>query len=195
MLAATVKIGSKNFVHMEVLQSIKSTMDHLPVKPKTMLDFKDAALFLYPCIKTALQKNYTKDEILQIIVKEGWELTQNSFRYLWSFFLSEYDNYGKKKSSPKSASKEKRAASKNKAKLNVNNSSENPNVNFSLDYEKLNEQADNDENSTPDNSNINNEANEIQISAEEKSPSGSYEENSSQQQSARFELPPDTEDL
>ena len=89
-------------VQMEVLQSIKSKMDHLPEKQKTMLDFRDAALFLYPCIKAALQKNYTKDEILQIIIKEGWSLTQNSFRYLWSFFLSEDEHYGKKKYSPKS---------------------------------------------------------------------------------------------
>ena len=187
MLAATVKIGSKNFVHMEVLQSIKSKMDRLPDKPKTMLDFRDAALFLYPCIKAALQKNYTKDEILQIIIKEGWELTQNSFRYLWSFFLSEDEHYGKKKYSPKSASKEKRTTSK----ANVRHSSGNPNVDLLQNDEILNEPKNDAYISITESSNLDNENNEIRGSTDEKL----LPESSNQVQSAHFDIPPDTEDL
>ena len=107
MLATTVRIGGKIFVQIEVLQAIKSRLDHLPAKQKTSLDFKDAAMFLYPGIKGAVQKNYTKDEILQIIIKEGWEITQNSFRYLWSLFLSEDENPSKRKPYVKSVRKNK----------------------------------------------------------------------------------------
>ena len=188
MLAATVKIGSKNFVHMEVLQSIKSKMDHLPDKPKTMLDFRDAALFLYPCIKAALQKNYTNDEILQIIIKEGWELTQNSFRYLWSFFLSEDENYSKKKSGSKSVSKERRTIPKHNLKQNISNIQENRNIELIHDSDKP-------ENSNPDNAHAANEATEMQSSTEENSTSENSEEISKQTHSAHFELTPDTEDL
>ena len=191
VLAATVKIGSKNFVHMEVLQSIKSKMDHLPEKQKTMLDFRDAALFLYPCIKAALQKNYTKDEILQIIIKEGWSLTQNSFRYLWSFFLSEDEHYGKKKYSPKSASKEKRTTSK----ANVRHSSENPDVDLLQSDEILNEQKNDADISITESSTLDNEKNEIQGSTNEKLLPENSQENSNQTQSAHFDIPPDTEDL
>lgn len=195
MLAATVKIGAKHFVHVEVLQAIKSKMDHLPVKPKTMLDFRDAALFLYPCIKTALQKNYTKDEILQIIVKEGWELTQNSFRYLWSFFLSEDENCEKKKSAPKSHSKEKRVAPKLNAKNSINKAKENSDVILQSEDDKLNTQGDDFETLTADGTDIIHETAEFNSSAEEKLQPEKSDETHAQTQSAHFDLPPDTEDL
>jgi len=118
MLAATTKIGGKIFVQVEVLQAIKSRIDNLPAKQKTMLEFKEAVAFLYPCIKNAVQKNYSKDEILQIIVKEGWEITQNSFRYLWSLFLSEDENPRKRRPYVKSIRKIK--TEKNKSDIEIN---------------------------------------------------------------------------
>ena len=68
MLAATAKIGSKHFVQVEVLQSIRSQLEQLPAKQKTMLDFRDAVAFLYPGIKDAVQKNYSKDEIVGLLL-------------------------------------------------------------------------------------------------------------------------------
>ncbi len=78
MLAATAKIGLKHFIQVDVLQSIRSQLEQLPAKQKTMLDFRDAVAFLYPSIKDAVQKNYSKDKILQIIVNAGWAITHNS---------------------------------------------------------------------------------------------------------------------
>ena len=116
MLTATAKIGSKQFVHVDVLQSIRSQLDQLPAKQKTMLNFRDAAAFLYPGLKGAVQKNYSKDEILQIIVNAGWAITHNSFRYLWSLFLSEDEAPCKKKSVAKSATRERHDFSRNATK-------------------------------------------------------------------------------
>ena len=105
MVAATVKVGGKIFVQIDVLQAIKARLDGLPVKQKTSLNLNDAVMFLYPGIKGAVQKHYTKDEILQIIINEGWKITQNSFRYLWSIFLSENGNSNKRKPYVKSVRK------------------------------------------------------------------------------------------
>ena len=105
MVAATVKVGGKIFVQIDVLQAIKARLDGLPVKQKTSLNLNDAVMFLYPGIKGAVQKHYTKDEILQTIINGGWEITQNSFRYLWSIFLSENGNSNKRKPYVKSVKK------------------------------------------------------------------------------------------
>ena len=60
MLAATAKIGSKHFIQVEVLQSIRSQLEQLPAKQKTMLDFRDAVAFLYPALKTLFRKTTLK---------------------------------------------------------------------------------------------------------------------------------------
>ena len=105
MVAATAKVGGKIFVQIDVLQAIKTRLDGLPAKQKTSLDLKDSVMFLYPGIKGAVQKHYTKEEILQTIINGGWEITQNSFRYLWSIFLSENGNSSKRKPYVKSVKK------------------------------------------------------------------------------------------
>ena len=147
--------------------------------------------FFIRALKRHCKKNYTKDEILQIIIKEGWSLTQNSFRYLWSFFLSEDEHYGKKKYSPKSASKEKRTTSK----ANVRHSSENPDVDLLQSDEILNEQKNDADISITESSTLDNEKNEIQGSTNEKLLPENSQENSNQTKSAHFDIPPDTEDL
>ena len=133
MLAATVKIGSKNFVQVEILQAIKTRLDHLPAKQKTMLEFKDAAAFLYSGIKNAVQKNYSKDEIQQIIIKEGWSITQNSFRYLWSLFLSEDEKPSKKRTYVRSGGKTKTPKSNSPIETIESNIADKENVVISQD--------------------------------------------------------------
>ena len=121
MVAATVKVGGKIFVQIEVLQAIKARLDGLPTKQKTSLNLNDAVMFLYPGIKGAVQKHYTKDEILQIIINEGWKITQNSFRYLWSIFLSEDGNSNKRKPYVKSVRKIKAEKTNSAIESNKNN--------------------------------------------------------------------------
>jgi hypothetical protein len=184
VLAATVKVGGRNFVQVEVLQAIKTHLDHLPAKQKTMLEFRDAAVFLYPCIKGAVQKNYTKDEILQIIIKEGWEITQNSFRYLWSLFLSEDENPSKKKSHVRSAGKTKAEKSNSAIEGNKNNAPESLETISVPVADKENDET-NEASLSP----------EILTSSKNNAASDKNDTDTQPQSSAHFELSPDTEDL
>ena len=184
MLAATAKIGSKHLVQVEVLQSIRSQLEQLPAKQKTMLDFRDAVAFLYPGIKDAVQKNYSKDEILQIIVNAGWAITHNSFRYLWSLFLSEDENPCKKKSAHKSICKERRDASRGAVKKN--NDYVPANLNAASDVQEEITKTDSHEHSM---------TNEAIVSANEISTPDNNNANPIPQNSALFELPPDSDDL
>lgn len=184
MLAATAKIGSKHFVQVEVLQSIRSQLEQLPAKQKTMLDFRDAVAFLYPGIKDAVQKNYSKDEILQIIVNAGWAITHNSFRYLWSLFLSEDESPCKKKSAHKSITKERRDVSRGAVKKNNNDVPAN-----------LDAASDVQEEITKTDSHEHSMTNEAIVSANEISTPDNDKINPIRQNSAHFELPPDSDDL
>ena len=98
MLAATAKIGSKYLVHVEILKALGAELENLPEKEKVMFDFKSAVVFLRPFLELAIKKNYTKDEIFQLMGKVGWSITQNTFKYFWSLFMLEEETSGKKKS-------------------------------------------------------------------------------------------------
>ncbi len=184
MLAATAKIGSKNFIHVDVLQAIRSQLEQLPAKQKTMLEFRDAVAFLYPGLKGAVQKNYSKDEILQVIVKAGWEITHNSFRYLWSLFLSEDETSCKRKSAPKSAGKERRETTRNTArKINSNAS---PTTDASFEPLQDNSDAGQLEQHS---------ITEAKTPANIESLTENNEANTATHNSAHFVLPPDSDDL
>ena len=107
MLAATTKIGSKYLVHIEILKALGAELENLPEKEKVMFDFKSAVVFLRPFLELAIKKNYTKDEIFQIMGKVGWHITQNTFKYFWSLFTLEEEASNKKKPNTKSAGKGK----------------------------------------------------------------------------------------
>ena len=169
MVSSTAKIGGRIFVKAEVLQAIKSRLDGLPVKEKTTFDFKDAAMFLYSGIKNAVQKNYTKEEIQQIIVKEGWLITQNSFRYLWILFLSEDENPRKRK--PYVRSVKKIRADKTNLDVGTDKSNATIKDNIAIDGASL--------------------PSEFMSAAENNGLSYKSDTNSN----AHFDLPPDTEDL
>ena len=96
MLAATAKIGSKYLVNIDILKALGAELEQLPEKEKVMFDFKSAVAFLRPFLELAIKKNYTKDEIFQIMGKVGWSITHNTFKYFWSLFLLEEETSGKK---------------------------------------------------------------------------------------------------
>ena len=195
MLAATAKIGSKYLVHIEILKAFGAEVEKLPDKEKVMLDFKSAVVFLRPFLELAVKKNYTKDEIFQIMVKVGWRITQNTFKYFWSLYLLEEENFGQKRSNHKSARKTKTETSRTNVGQNEIKSLEVLSSDFSPDKRKINEHSSEEENSHVDVQKFTPETNELQTSVNENLEAGKSGENSTQQNSAHFDLPPDTEDL
>lgn len=98
------KIGSKYLVHVEILKAFSAELEKLPAKEKILFDFRSAIDFLRPFLELALEKNYTRDEIFELMGKVGWNMTRNTFKYFWSLFLTEEENAGKKKNRPKKSS-------------------------------------------------------------------------------------------
>ena len=116
MLNVAQKIGSKYFVHVEILKAFSVELEKLPAKEKILFDFRSAIDFLRPFLELALEKNYTKDEIFELMGKVGWNMTRNAFRYFWGLFLTEEENSGRKKNhSEKSSKKSKTETSTTKA--------------------------------------------------------------------------------
>lgn len=191
MLAATTKIGSKYLVHIEILKALGTELENLPEKEKVMFDFKSAVVFLRPFLELAIKKNYTKDEIFQIMGKVGWHITQNTFKYFWSLFTLEEETSNKKKTNTKSAGKEKSEHAHSSVKQNEHKSQEI--INAVLATHEAKSQG--TEFSIPEAQNINAAKNESQAPVNENHNEEKSTAISTQQNSAHFPLPPDTEDL
>ncbi len=191
MLAATTKIGSKYLVHIEILKALGTELENLPEKEKVMFDFKSAVVFLIPFLELAIKKNYTKDEIFQIMGKVGWHITQNTFKYFWSLFTLEEETSNKKKPNPTSAGKEKSEHAHSSVKQNEHKSQE------TIDAVLANHEAQSQgsEFSKPEAQNLNAAKNEAQAPENENHNEEKSTAISTQQNSAHFPLPPDTEDL
>ena len=179
MLAATAKIGSKYLVHVEILKALGTELENLPEKEKVMFDFKSAVVFLRPFLELAIKKNYTKDEIFQLMGKVGWSITQNTFKYFWSLFMLEEETSGKKKSITKTPKKSKISTAITSVEDNV--------------LQSLNNQdnAESDFNTQTSNA----VGDKTQMSFNETLKSEKIAENPTKKSSAHFDLPPDTEDL
>ncbi len=191
MLAATTKIGSKYLVHIEILKALGAELENLPEKEKVMFDFKSAVVFLRPFLELAIKKNYTKDEIFQIMGKVGWHITQNTFKYFWSLFTLEEEASNKKKPNTKSAGKEKSEHAHSTVRQNEHKSQETMDAVLAT-HEA---QSQGSEFSDPEAQNLNAAKNEAQAPANENPNEEKSTANSTQQNSAHFLLPPDTEDL
>ncbi len=191
MLAATTKIGSKYLVHIEILKALGAELENLPEKEKVFFDFKSAVVFLRPFLELAIKKNYTKDEIFQIMDKVGWHITQNTFKYFWSLFTLEEEASNKKKPNSKSAGKEKCEHAHPTVKQNEHKSQEI--INAVLPTHEATSQG--SESSIPEAQNHNAAKNEAQAPANENHNEEKSTAISTQQKSAHFLLPPDTEDL
>ena len=191
MLATTAKIGAKYLVNIDILKALGAEIEQLPEKEKVMFDFKSAVAFLRPFLELAIKKNYTKDEIFQLMGKVGWSITQNTFKYFWSLFLLEEESSGKKKSASKSAGKIKRETSQ------INSST----IKLEVQGCQLHAPSVIDENTTeaqtlnsePQKSNAGTNITQItasQISTQEKS-----DDSQTQKNGALFDIPPDSDDL
>ena len=101
MSSSVKKIGSKYLVHVNILKVFRAKLEKLPPQEKILFDFKNVVDFLRPFLELAVEKNYTKDEIFELMGKVGWRITSNKFKQFWSFYLLECENSGKKKNHAK----------------------------------------------------------------------------------------------
>ena len=191
MLAATAKIGSKYLVNIDILKALGAELEQLPEKEKVMFDFKSAVAFLRPFLELAIKKNYTKDEIFQIMGKVGWSITHNTFKYFWSLFLLEEETSGKKRPASKSAGKIKRVTSHTNTSSNNINMLETQNQLPAVEDEIPRETETSDGNTQKSDA----ETNGTQLSASQSSTPQKSDGNSTQTNSAHFDIQPDTEDL
>lgn len=131
MLAGITKNGPKTFIHIDALETIYSKLQALPVKRKTEFDLRDAVEFLSPAILEAVEKNYTKEDIFNVIGSSGWEITQATWRYVWNIIRANKNISRKKKVSLKNVSKKADNTlsyvkkSHSKLSIDTNNYSEN----------------------------------------------------------------------
>lgn len=185
------KTGSKYSVSIETLKAFGAEIEKLPVKEKISYDIKEAVTFLRPFLDLAVEKNYTKDEILGLMKKIGWSISHNTFKYLWSLYLLEKENSDGKKKTSKKASK----------KIKAENSKENisPNekdLSYGLSVEDVEENK--NENETQEqNFEVQATNADTETNSEQKNKNGIYERLKSawQGNSAHFEVTPDTENL
>ena len=191
MLAATAKIGAKYLVNIDILKALGAEIEQLPEKEKVMFDFKSAVAFLRPFLELAIKKNYTKDEIFQLIGKVGWSITQNTFKYFWSLFLLEEESSAKKKSVSKSAGKIKRETSQANTRANKIEVSGNQHQVPSAKHETTTE----DETLNSEAQKLNPQTNETQPTASQNSTPEKSDDCSTQKNGALFDITPDSEDL
>ena len=101
------KIGSKIFVVRQVVEKSHTMLVELPEKEKSLFELPEAVSVLYPDISEALQKNYTQEEITDILRSAGWVLKDRNLKYLWKLFRAEGKNlHGKKDTLPEIEGKE-----------------------------------------------------------------------------------------
>lgn len=145
-----------------------------------------------PFLELAVEKNYTKDDIFELMGKVGWRITSNKFKQFWSFYLLECENSGKKKNHAK------KSFEKIKSETSGENSQKD-NSDLSYDFSNSNNEI-NDENGIKD-SNVdvqesNTETNLSQKNADEKHE---FKKFSSVKNwlsgNSYFSVTPDTEDL
>lgn len=182
MLNAVQKTGSKYLVHVEILRAFGAELEKLPAKEKILFDFRSAIDFLRPFLELALEKNYTKDEIFELMGKVGWNMTRNAFRYFWSLFLTEEETPGRKKNHSEKSSKKSKTET---AETKTQKSKPELSYSFSADEDGTQNQdlpvqeADADTTSTQESSNKHYD----------------FHKFLGKKSNAYFEVKPDTEDL
>lgn len=73
-------------IGLEILEKIRALLRSLPEKQKTRYATREAVGFLYEEIQSALNKNYSMEEISELLRSSGWEIQENSLKYFWRLF-------------------------------------------------------------------------------------------------------------
>ena len=183
MSSTAPKTDSRYSVNIEILKAFGAEIEKLPVKERVSYNVKEAVNFWRPFLDLALEKNYTKDEIFGLMEKVGWNISRNKFKYLWSLYLLETENSGKKKKSSKKSLKE----------IKTENSNKNASSETKLSYDiSIDENGNEAEDLETQELKIKTEKN-----PEQNNKNGIYGliKSAWQGNSAQFEVKPDTEDL
>lgn len=176
-------------IGLEILEKIRALLRSLPEKQKTRYATREAVGFLYEEIQSALNKNYSMEEISELLRSSGWEIQENSLKYFWRLFRHEEKRNDTSTSNNLKRLKLKKDAKKLTPKKQKNKQNEE-------DHKAETQSADllsNALNSTEDASQKK-EKEKISIKKHPKitvnSGSGDVEK-----LNVHFELPPDTEEL
>lgn len=170
----TQQITPNNEIELSLLEKIQKQLKELPEKQKTRYGTKEAVAFLYEDLKTAMSKNYTLGEISEILMASGWEIRENSLKYFWKMFRHE-----EKKSSDSTVKKKKNIASKKIRKELKQTEKIEPKQNRETAEESAQAEL---KNQTPK-------------AAEGMKGKGQQKQKKTEEKTAYFELPPDTDDL
>ena len=192
MLSGITKVGTKTLIHIDALEALYSKISSLPAKRKTVFELRDAVDFLSPAIFDALGKNYTKDDLFSIFENSGWDISQASWKYIWSLLRSHHENNSKKKNSPKSAPKNRGLSSHQDTIPQEENQIETQvQVQHTLHSDTKRDEAES-KISTDD-------VNETKASESDTNTTemltNTHNEEAQSVHNAHFDLPPDTEDL
>lgn len=79
----------KNTVSLEILQEIKEYLLSLSENTNRQFDAKAATTFLREGIEWAVEKNYSFEEITEMIRARGWAIPSNSIKYFWNVFKTD----------------------------------------------------------------------------------------------------------
>ena len=192
MLSGITKVGTKTLIHIDALEALYSKISSLPAKRKTVFELRDAVDFLSPAIFDALGKNYTKDDLFSVFENSGWDISQASWKYIWSLLRSHHENNNKKKNSPKSAPKHRGQSSHEAAIAQEENQFETqvevqPTLHSDTERNESESLIFTDDVNGTKASESNTNTTEILTTAHKEEPQSVH--------NAHFNLPPDTEDL
>lgn len=196
MLAATSKVCPKGLVAFETLEAVHAQLVGLPIKEKRFFKTKEAVAYLFQDIHDAIvNKNYTIEDISQSFVAAGWSISQTSLKRFWRFFRAYLESHtDSKTSTTKEEQNEHIKTPRKKRKI----------LSSVIDGTVIKDISENNENDTQNLSSVHQDnasgTSEILPSEHEKITSLPSDENIKKedfqpQNSAHFDLPPDTEDL
>lgn len=180
------KVGLKYFVHIEILKAFGAEIEKLPKKEKILYDFKSAVAFLRPFLQLAIEKNYTKDDIFDLMGKVGWKINRNTFKHFWNLYLLEEEKSSKKKNRSKKSSE--------KIKNETSCSENKNNLSYVFSDDSKNEIEKSSVNSETQEVNQSTNIQKADVKKNFETPKPSFL-NIWRTNSANFEVKPDTEDL
>ena len=192
MLAATSNGCPKGLVAFETLEAVHTKIVALPVKEKKFFKTREAVAYLFQDIHDAIvNKNYTIEDISQSFVSAGWLISQTSLKQFWRFFRAYTESYNNSTISTDKKERNEHAKTVTRKRKNLPSGKSDFAIETTSNDTKI---------SSAVNQNNSSEMSEISSHEQEKIASLSSDENMNTdsvqpQNSAHFDLPPDSEDL
>ena len=192
MLVATSKVCPKGLVAFETLEAVHTKIVALPVKEKKFFKTREAVDSLFQDIHDAIvNKNYTIEDISQFFVSAGWCITPTSLKQFWRFFRACMENYKSSKISSSQKEQNEHTKSITRKRKNLSSGESEIAIKHNLNNTEMSSVI-----------HQNNASGMPEILSPEQvkiaplfSDDNIKRENIQAQNSAHFDLPPDSEDL